>query len=128
MNAVPLADPNGTVRAWVCGVCWHVGNGGSMLSQVAGEDWIASSLACAAACCKCRECGRPNPRTNRTSELHCAECKERVDAATRAFIAERDRTHEHCHKCSGEGCLPPDLDDCEACGGSGWVKRAEVTT
>lgn len=127
MNAVPLTDPSGTVRAWTCGVCWHVGHGGSMLSRPAGEDWIASSLASAAACCKCRECGRPNPRDNRTSSLHCRACAEVIEAAALAALAERRKTHAECSPCGGYGWLETPDDGCETCGGEGWVKRAEVS-
>lgn len=123
-SPVPLTDPSGTVRAWMCGCCGHIGVGSVPIYRDADADYIEGSLLRAAACCVCSECKGPNPRTDRDSSLYCRACTAKRDEDIRAAFAERKKTHTWCGACEGDGYDHLDTS-CVHCGGAGWVKREE---
>lgn len=119
MNAVPLSDPSGALRAWMCGCCGHVGHGGESMYRNADEHIIKASKARAESCCVCRTCGAPNPRADSVSALHCRACSAKQQAALDAARAEWEKTRKPCDECDGSGYDERD-GDCDACSGSGW--------
>ena len=131
MNPIPLTDPTGALRAWICGCCLHVGHGSEALGRNADESIVASSRARAESCCVCRDCGGPAPRAASMSLLGCAACDAKRNAEIEAREAELAKTHDKCAHCDGSGDdwerVDIDCADCLACNGSGWVKRTEAT-
>lgn len=126
MNPVPLTDPSGVVRAWMCGCCSHVGIGSVPVYQNADDDYIEGGRMRAEWCCVCRECRGPNPRTDCDSSLYCRACSAKRDEAIAAARAALEDTHSSCVACDGDGYDRNDTS-CVWCGGAGWVKRAETT-
>lgn len=124
-NPVPLTDPSGTVRAWMCGCCLHIGIGSVPIYRDAEADYIEGSMLRASACCVCGECKGPNPRADRDSSLYCRACTAKRDESIRAARADLERTHTQCAACDGDGY--DDLDtSCIRCNGTGWIKREEA--
>lgn len=79
MNPIPLTDPSGTVRAYVCGVCNNVRGSGSMLLGAAvdaayAQEDAARSLGRATRCCACDRCGTPIPIGAPTFAGMCSPC------------------------------------------------------
>lgn len=124
MNPVPLTDPTGTVRAWMCGCCSHIGIGSVPVYRNADDDYLEGSKLRAAACCACGGCGGPNPRTDRISCLRCRACEAKREEAAKAERAEREKTHVPCVACDGDGC-DDHGEDCMRCNGYGLIPREE---
>lgn len=122
-SAIQLVDPNGVVRAWMCGTCFHVGAAGTYLGKNADERIASASKMRAESCCVCASCGKSRPREGRVSFLECAECAEKRRLAEEAERAAKMLTHDQCAECEGDG-VGLDYEDCTACGASGWVAKA----
>lgn len=122
MNPVPLTDPTGTIRAWMCGCCLHVGIGSVPIYRSADDDYIEGGKLRAAACCVCWDCRGPNPRTDRISCLRCRACEAKREEAAKTERAERERTHVPCVACDGDG-LDDNGEDCMRCNGYGLIPR-----
>lgn len=121
MNPVPLTDPSGVVRAWMCGCCGHAGEFPHRYGENADERAIARSRENAEQCCVCMWCKNPAPRAE--CMLECKACQAQAKAKADAERAERMRTHEECSRCDGYGWIDNIDHDCPKCDGSGWVKR-----
>lgn len=123
MNPVPLTDPTGTVRAWMCGCCGHAGEFPSRFGKNADAYAIERSRLNAEECCVCRQCDGPAPRVD--CALVCKSCQEKNAAKADDARQEKLKTHRECSKCCGYGWVDHPHDDCPACDGDGWVKRTE---
>lgn len=91
-QAIPLSAPDGTIYAWACGLCKHIGSGGErwcnhdaeLIAETARDSWRS-----AVDCCRCRSCGGVNDKDNSAGDaLHCSTCKPVKDAE---FAEMRER-------------------------------------
>lgn len=125
MNAIPLTDPSGVVRAWMCGICKH------QYPRWVGEmpaHLVEESRDAAEHCCVCweRDCGRIASHHSDALWMFSHYCDEHaaIRAAAKkaddeAFEArQREEGLVRCSECLGVGC--------DGCGDDGWV-RAEGT-
>lgn len=118
-SPIPLNDPNGIVRAWMCNCCQHVGSSGESMFGNADERQVEASRLNAESCCVCRTCKAPNPRADRDSALQCRACEAKRKATLEAAKAEWEKTRKPCAECDGAG-YDDDDEDCDSCNGSGW--------
>ena len=127
MNPIPLTDPTGALRAWMCGCCLHVGYGSEFGYRDADASIVAQSKLRAESCCICIDCAGPAPRATCSYSRVCKACEAKRRAASGAAFAA---SHEKCARCSGSGnnrsASPYSGPNCPACNGSGWVKRTEA--
>lgn len=134
MNALPLRDPSGVVRAWCCGVCFHVRAGSEYLGQNADEAIVDSWRERAAECCVCRSCGGPAPRAElKYLSGDCDACTERAAAKERArqekVVGGPTAT---CPTCGGRPDYFGDVGDhegdksCTRCDDRGYVLASSV--
>lgn len=108
MNPVPLTDPTGTVRAWMCGRCNCIGEFNGETSEWHAEE----SRRSAERCCMC-ECGAIISKI----ALWCRDCARKRQAEIDAQNAEMRKTHYVCPQCNAA------RDDCSTCDGTGWVEH-----
>jgi len=109
MNAVPLTDPQGTIRGWMCGTCLHPGGHSERLIGLFDERMIESARCDAEACCRCWECKRAigiDEGRGRT----CVECAKVERGPHESMLIEGP----FCVHCLGSG-----ETTCTACVGSG---------
>lgn len=75
MDALPLKDPHGEVRAWCCGVCGSTETPRPQkLREMSAIEIADASRVAAASCCQCRRCGRARAK-DRT--VYCDACVPR---------------------------------------------------
>lgn len=116
MNPIPLTDPNGVIRAWMCSACESIGefNGGT-------TGWhVEESKLRAESCCVC-ECGAPMKRL----DLECPACALKRRNEIEAARVEKSKTHDPCATCNGTGNYMDRfaIVDCDACAGTGWIAK-----
>lgn len=125
-KAMRLVDHDGVTRAWMCGVCFHVGPTGFYVHTNADEKLVGCSEREANSCCVCRTCGAENPREGYGSLIECASCSDRRriewEARCEAEREEKMKTHSECFECDGTG----DRGLCHACDGEGWILRDDT--
>jgi|WetSurMetagenome_2_1015567.scaffolds.fasta_scaffold188318_1 hypothetical protein len=113
MNAIPLTDPTGIVRGWICGTCLHPGGHSERLIGLYSEGMIESARSDADECCRCRQCKRAI-RLDEGRGRTCPEC-----AAIDRAVSELNLLHPSngpiCIPCLGGGEVT-----CAACLGSGY--------
>lgn len=120
---IPLTDPAGMVRAYLCGCCGEL----PVIGQVGGARDPAEQAACAlrraAECCICHQCDGPNPRwaTGGTFS-ECAACTAPKIAAERARRAAFEAVTDPCPACGGAWIL----EGCDTCEDNGRVPKATV--
>ena len=96
---IPLTSPNGTVYAYACGQCRHVGGTGTMICAYTDEEvhtMAESSREEAERCCVCRGCGGlVGDRWSRffgAASHHCETCapaeEERVRIQSEKLLAD----------------------------------------
>ncbi len=113
---VPLRDPDGIVRAWMCGACFHVGQAGEYVGQNADEALVEHSRRDAARCCTCWTCGKArDPGERHRGGITCEACSARAQAT---IDAER--------AASGES-PPVEMVECPGCDGSGECQQCRGT-
>ncbi len=80
MTPIPLASPDGTVYAYACGACNHVGGTGEALVRVEPGHFAENSRVDAESCCTCFDCGVPLTAEEGRG-LNCAACNAKRWAA-----------------------------------------------
>lgn len=93
-DAIPLSSPDGTVRAYACGICLNVRDPGFALGGHPEPADIAESAELSRSdadeCCRCRSCGRVDGTIPLGSV--CVEC-EPAEAQRWAELAELEPEH-----------------------------------
>lgn len=120
MNPVPLKDPSGVVRAWMCGECLHVGGCGEYMGSNADEQIVEGSRIDAEHAASATTAGSlhrdPLPKPLMTLCVACGE-KWQADCNVRhkAFVEEQRAKGlvEH-DACGGIGC--------DGCDEEGWIQ------
>jgi hypothetical protein len=92
-DPIPLTDPSGTVRSYICGTCLRIGSGAEFMGgeRLTDEQIEHARKDCrdeATRCCSCRECGTPTTRRVDWSIL-CERCEP--------VVREREREAELKH-------------------------------
>ena len=114
VSPLPLSASDGTIYAYVCGVCRHVGPMGSLLRRAWDEDvreFADQSRAKAEACCRCRTCGAA--LTAAEGRFRCARCVTKKAEAEKSAVAPPD-ARPRCPRCMDLGELW-----CPDCSGEG---------
>ena len=130
MTPIRLTAPDGTVRAYACGVCGWVGGHSHQMRLWNAQQDLEWSLRRAQECCTCHASARREGYTVATycnapsvpAGLYCPahEAAERDEQATRAATDRADmiaRGVVTCPECCGLGALR----DCEHCNDTGEV-------
>jgi len=112
MNAIPLTDPKGVVRGWICGTCFHTGGNCERLIGRFDRRMVADARRDAEACCRCRKCKRAITLAEGRSRT-CRECA----AAERT---EMDTQHPPDARPICVPCLGSGETTCVKCLGSGY--------
>ena len=134
MNALPLRDPDGVIRAWCCGVCFHVGAGSAYLAENADAEIVDRWRERAARCCSCESCSGPAPRSESKYLLNncdaCAELAIAEEKVRRERIVGEPTTT--CPTCNGRPDYFGDRIDadgdktCTRCKHRGYVLASSV--
>jgi len=114
VNAIPLTDPTGVVRGWICGTCLHPGGHGERLIGLFDEQMVDSAHCDADACCQCRQCKRAigiEEGRGRT----CAQCAAVDRAVSELNAMYPSNAGPICLHCLGSGEVT-----CAPCLGSGY--------
>jgi hypothetical protein len=117
MKPVPLTDPSGVVRTWMCGRCFSPAithDHGGRAPHDAG--CVDESEERATECCRCQICKSELPDTD--PHYVCTECRSTLaERASAAPYVPRDV----CKTCDGNG-------SCPNCQGEGFVPSGEGGT
>jgi len=92
MKPIPLTTPDGTVAAWMCGLCHHVRAGMSKMYRLAAPcpELAESSKRDAERCCTCMSCGKELPEDLSVECEFCAKLSELRSEKIRAEWAVKD--------------------------------------
>lgn len=118
-DPIPLTDPQGVVRAYLCGCCGQVPE-----QPIYGVNEAAKqaedSRGRAEKCCVCIDCKGPNPRGSGGTILTCKACYAPTLARRRELHKAWYGTDE-CDQCSFG--INHNGTECLECGGSGRVPK-----